>query len=205
MTSAQITLHLGTAQVEIAVLEPNFLGGRLAVGNLKRHRRGRAESLERAHRYFDFAGRQLRVDGALGAADDLALHRNIKLGARLAGSLMRLAAMRRIQYELHDPVAIAKIDKDKPAMIAPRLHPSPQRDLAANIGSSKCAAVISARPRRQRRILLSFRHHPSQLRTGCGHRISLPASVRNSQTEWSFLASIRDLARRLGLGNFALS
>ena len=114
---------------------------------------------------------------------------------------MRGGAVRRIQYELHDPVAIAKIDKDKPAMIAPRLHPSPQRDLAANVGRANRAAVIGARPRRQRRILLSFRHHPSQFRTGCGHRISLPASARNSQTAWRASAIARG---RLGLGNLAL-
>ena len=65
---------------------------------------------------------------------------------------MRGGVMRGIQHELHDPVAIAKIDEDKTAMIAARLHPSPQRDLAANIGSAKRAAVISALPRRQRRI-----------------------------------------------------
>ena len=39
MASAQIALHLGTAQIEIAVLEPNLFGGRLALGNLKRHGR----------------------------------------------------------------------------------------------------------------------------------------------------------------------
>ena len=156
MAPAQIALHLGTAQIEIAVLEPNLLGGRLAVGNLKRHRRRRAQSLERADHYLDFAGRKLGVDGALGAAHDLALHRDVKLGASLAGSLVRGGIMRGIQDQLHDSVAVAKIDEDKAAVIASRLHPSPERDLAANVGSANRAAVISSRPRRQRRILLSF-------------------------------------------------
>ena len=159
MAPAQIALHLGPAQIEIAILEPDFFGGRLAVGNLKRHRRRRAQNLERADHDFDFAGRKFGVDGAFGAADDLAFHRDIELGARLAGSLMRGCIVRGIQHQLHDSVAVAQIDEDKPAVIASRLDPSPESDVAADVGRSKRAAVISSRPRRQRRILLSFTHY----------------------------------------------
>ena len=158
MAAAQIALHLGAAQIEIAILEPNFLGSRLAVGDLKRHRRRRAQNLERADDYFDFAGRKLGVDGALGAADDFALHGDVELGARLAGSFVRGRIVRGIQDQLNDSVAVAQIDEDKAAVIASRLDPSPERDVAADVGRSKRAAVISSRPRRQRRILLSFTH-----------------------------------------------
>ena len=65
---------------------------------------------------------------------------------------MRGGVMRGIQHELHDSVAVAKIDEDEAAVIAARLDPSPQRDLAANVGGANRAAVISALPRRQRRI-----------------------------------------------------
>ena len=54
MAPAQIALHLGTAQIEIAILEADFLGGRVAVGDLKRHRRRRAKNLERADQQFRF-------------------------------------------------------------------------------------------------------------------------------------------------------
>ena len=105
-------LHLGTAQVEIAVLEADFLGGRVAVGYLKRHRRRRAQRLERANRNFDFAGRQLRVDSSLGAAHDLALHGDVELGAHVAGGLMRRGIVRGIKDKLEDSVAVAKVDED---------------------------------------------------------------------------------------------
>ncbi len=89
MTPAQIALHLGAAQIEIAVLEPDFLGGRIAIGNLKRHGRRRTQSLERADQHLDFAGRKLGVDCPLGAAHDLAFDRDIKLRAHVACRLMR--------------------------------------------------------------------------------------------------------------------
>src|SRR5208282_3771162 len=179
MAPAQVALHLGAAQIEIAVLEADFLGGRVAVGNLERQRRRRIQDLEFTGQYFYFAGRKFRVDGALGAAHDLALDRNVKLGTRLAGGRVGGGIVLGIQYQLDDSVAVAKIDEDKPAMIAPGLDPSPQRDLAADVGGPNRAAVIGSRPRRQRRILLSFRHCPSQLNTGCRRRIPVPGGARN--------------------------
>ncbi len=152
VTPAQVALHLGPAQIEIAVLEADFLGGRIAVGNLERHGRGSAERLERADQYFNFAGRQLGVDGPLGAAHDLAFDRDIKLRAHVAGRLMRGGVMRGIQHQLHDSVAVAEIDEDKAAVVAARLDPSPQGNFAANVGGANSAAVISALPGRQRRI-----------------------------------------------------
>src|SRR5579862_6594132 len=178
MAPAQIALHLGTAQVEIAVFEPNLLGGRFAVGNLKRHGSRRAENLERAHRDLDLASGKLGVDGALGAADDLALNRDVELGARLTGGLVRGRIMTGIQYQLHDSVTVAQIDKDEAAVIAARLHPSPERDLAPNLGRANRAAVIGSRPRRQRRILLSFTHCDWKLPVR--RRIPVPADTRNS-------------------------
>ena len=129
-----------------------------AVGDLKRHRRRRAQNLERADRDFDFASRKLGVDRAFGAADDLALCRDVKLGAGLAGGFVRGRIVRWIQNQLHDSVAVAQINEDKAAMIAPGLDPSPKRDLAAHVVSANRAAVIGSRPRRQRRILFSFTH-----------------------------------------------
>src|ERR1035437_6722262 len=128
MAPAQVALHLGAAQIEIAVLEAYLLGGRVGLGNLKRQRRGRAQSLEYADQYFDFAGRKLRVGCPLGAAHDLALDRNVKLGARLAGGRVRGAVVLGIQPQLHVSAGAEKIDEDTPAMIAPGLDPSPQRN-----------------------------------------------------------------------------
>src|SRR5208283_1227968 len=127
-----------------------------AVGNLKRQRGRPAQNLELTDNYFDFTARQLRVDGPLGAAHDLALDRNVELGARGAGGLVRGGIVNGIHHELHDSFAVAKVDEDKAAMIAPGLHPTPQRNLAANVSGANRAAVICSWPRRQRRILLSF-------------------------------------------------
>src|SRR5271167_2924756 len=159
MPPARIALHLGAAQIEIAVLEADFLGGRLAVGNLKRHRRRRAQNLKRSDHHLDFAGRQLSVDGPLRAAHDLAFDRDVELGAYVTRGLVGGGIVHRIQHQLHDSVAVAKIDEDKAAMIAPGLYPSPERNLAAYVAGANGATIVSSRPRRQRRILLSFRHY----------------------------------------------
>src|SRR5258705_758038 len=95
---------------------------------------------------------------------------------------MRRAVMHRIHHELHDTRAIAQIDKDKAAMIAPRLDPSPERNLAADVSGTNLSAQVSPLPRWKRRILLSFRHHTSQVEfLAAGRRIAVPASTRNSQ------------------------
>jgi len=50
----------------------------------------------------------------------------------------------RIQHQLYDSVAVAKVDEDKAAMIASRLHPSPERNLAAYVAGANGAAIISS-------------------------------------------------------------
>ena len=164
MTPAKILLKLGPAQIKVSVLEPDFLGGHVAVGDLERRRRRRAHRLELADQHFDLARRQLRVDGPLRTAHDFAFRRDVELGAHLARRLMRRRVMHRVHHQLHDPRAVAQIDKDKTAMIAPRLDPSPERNLAPDIGGPNRAAEVGTLPGRKRRILLSFRHHTSQIR-----------------------------------------
>ena len=124
----------------------------------KRHGRRRAQSLERADQHLDFTRRKLGVDCPLGAAHDLAFDRDVELGAHVTGRFMRGSIVHGIEHELHDSVAIAKVDENQAAVIAPGLHPSPQRDLAAHVGGANRAAVVSSLPRRQRRILLSLAH-----------------------------------------------
>src|SRR5258705_5698245 len=95
---------------------------------------------------------------------------------------MRRAVMHRIHHELHDTRPIAQIDKDKAAMIAPRLDPSPDRNLAAYVNGTNLSAQVSTVPRWERRIVLRFRHHTSQGEVlAAGRRIAVPASTRNSQ------------------------
>jgi hypothetical protein len=48
--------------------------------------------------------------------------------------------MYRIHHSLHDSRAVAEIDEDKTAMIAPRLDPSPERNLAADVSGTNRAA-----------------------------------------------------------------
>src|SRR5271170_7792590 len=161
MAAAQVALHLGAAEIEITILEANLLGGRVAVGNLERHGSGRAQRLESADNYLDFAGRKLDVNRAFGAAHHLAFDRDVELRSHVARSLVRGGIVLGIEDELYDPVAVAKVDEDDAAVVAPRLDPSPERDLAADVGGADCAAVIGARPGRQRRILFSLAHYGS--------------------------------------------
>src|ERR1019366_8638154 len=132
----------------------------------------------------------------------LALDRNVKLGARLAGGRVGGGIVRGIQHQLDDTVAVAKIDEDKAAVIAPGLDPSPQRNLAANVGGANRAAVIGSRPGRQRGILLSFRHYPSQLKVKCW--LSSKNTCARRRKKPSLLASVRNRTGRLCHSDFAL-
>jgi len=71
-----------------------------------------------------------------------------------------------IQDELDDSVAVAQVDEDHAAVIATRLHPSPERDFAPGVGGAQCAAIVGALPRRQRRVNFTFGHHTSRVEEG---------------------------------------
>jgi hypothetical protein len=86
MSQFEIALHLGAAQIEVAVFQPQVLGS-LAVVYLERGRLRVVENLQLRCEHFDLARHHIRVVVLLGARDELAGDGQHVLGARLPGAL----------------------------------------------------------------------------------------------------------------------
>ena len=130
----QVALHVRAAQVEIAVLQPQALvAGRLVVGG--RHRRGLrlVQHADAGRADLDLAGRERRLHrvGRAGAYRALGLQDVFRAAAR--SRVERRWVILLVEHDLHDPVAVAQVDKDQAAVVAPAVDPARQRDRLAHV------------------------------------------------------------------------
>ena len=140
----QVLLQLGPAQIEVAVLEPQRLVGLELVLDGEGRRVGLREHLEIRGPHLDGAGRQV---GVLVAAARLHLagDADAVLGAQVGGEReQRRGRLRRIEHQLREALAIAKIDEHAAAVIAIARDPAGQGDLRSDIGVAELAAGVAA-------------------------------------------------------------
>jgi hypothetical protein len=92
-------------------------------------------------------GGKLRVDRLFGAVTDAAGHRDHELRAQLRGPGMGLRGGVGPEHHLEQAAAVAQVDEDDPAVVAPSVHPARDHDLAADtvlahgtrrIGTAQC-------------------------------------------------------------------
>jgi hypothetical protein len=130
-------LHLGAAQVEVAILQPDFLV-RILV-RVERQRLGLVEDLDLRGHDLDAAGLDLvvhRVARAHRAGD--AQH---VLVADLLGHREHVRRVRLGQH-LHDAFVVAQVDEAQPAEVAGDVGPAAQGDALADQGLADEAAVM---------------------------------------------------------------
>src|SRR5688572_11168747 len=135
----QVALHPRPAQVEPAVAQAQRLVDVFLV-ELERERGRARDDLELLDLELDLARGQLRVDVlgrpphdlALGAQDELVANRV----RRLDGARCQL----RVDHELADPRAVAQVDEDEAAVVAPAVRPAGERQLLADVLGSDFAA-----------------------------------------------------------------
>ena len=113
-----VALELLATQVEPAVPEPERLVDVLLV-ELERQRRRARDDLELVDRELDLSRGHLRVDGLGRASYELAMRPENELVPDLARELGGGGRPLRVDHELRDPGAVAQVDEDKPAVIAP--------------------------------------------------------------------------------------
>src|SRR5262249_26466652 len=147
MAAADVALHFGPAQIEVAIFEAQILSGLLALLDHNWRRRRGVKDLALGDRDLDLAGGQFGIDGPLGAANHLALDGEEELRADGTCDLMRCRVVRRIEDELDDSLAVAEIDEDETAVVASRVDPSEEGDLATGVGAAQRPAVVSTLPR----------------------------------------------------------
>ena len=126
------------AQIEVAVLEADFLG----VVGLAEHRQrqlgGFRQQCHRHHLHFDLAGGQFgdftagRPCARRLADDALGAQAIDGLEARRAGA----------QHQLRQAIVVAQVDKDQPAVIALAVNPTRDANGLAGIGGAKRAAGV---------------------------------------------------------------
>ena len=138
IAQAQALLHGVAAQVDIAVFQPQVFVHILVI-ELERRRVGAVENFQLVRQHLDFAGGQLRVDGGLVAQPHLAFHPQHKLVAHLLGQRKHVGAIR-VEHNLHQPFAVAQVDKNHAAVVAPAVRPAAQGHLL----SVQCFGDLSA-------------------------------------------------------------
>ena len=142
---ADVALEPRAAEVEPPVPEPQRLVDVLLV-ELERERGAARDDLERVHLELDLACRQLRVDRPRRAGDDLALGAEDELVPDLVHHGVRLERALGVDHELADPGAVAQVDEDEPAVVAPRVHPAGEDQALADVlGPHLAAAEVAPR------------------------------------------------------------
>ena len=138
--------HVGVqtlaAKVEVAVFEPDILGIFGIAGDRHRQFRGGRLDVDGACDDLDLAGRQLRVHHVGRPGNDLAGHRHHRFDAqRFEGAKHRAVG---VGDDLGNPVMVAQIDEQQPAMVALAVDPARQPHRVPDVGGAQLGAAMSA-------------------------------------------------------------
>ncbi len=138
----QVLRHAGAADVEIAVLEPQHLV-HLVAGRADVERRGlgRVEDRHLVGDHLDVTRGQVGVAQPFGSCRHRALHLDHKFRPRLRGDVMRLFLVG-VDRHLGNAKAVAQVDKDQPAVVAPAVDPACQGHTLAHIGQVQFATSM---------------------------------------------------------------
>jgi hypothetical protein len=133
VTHRQVALHPRPAQVQVAVAQPDVLVGLLFRRDDERRCLRAVEDFEFCRGQLDLTGRQLRIVGARRTAVHGAAHAHDVFAAQ--GLRQREdGGLRRIERHLGEAGAIAHVDEDQAAVIAPAMNPSVEFDGAVDVG-----------------------------------------------------------------------
>src|SRR5216684_1073073 len=147
MAKLEDALHARTAQVEIAVLETRGLvRERTVLLDQERGRLGDGDHFELRGRNLHLARCQLRVLRSRWPAADQALDPHDVLRPKVGGGAVSIRCGRRVEYDLHLAPAVAQVDEDQAAHVAPARDPAVKLDLPARICRANRAAVRSREP-----------------------------------------------------------
>ena len=129
--------HRLPADVEIAVLEPQRLvDRRVRLVDVERRRLRLGQDLDLGRAELDVARRQLRVLRARQALRDLRRGPSRTNSGRMRlGHLVRIRRVGpRIDDDLGDAVAVAQVQEDELAVVAPPVDPAGQAGLGTRVG-----------------------------------------------------------------------
>ena len=140
----EVVLHLGTAQVEIAILEADFFVGDCVVGWRERRNPGLIQDTQFVGDDFYFAGGHFGIDDVFAAEAHLADGGDDVLGAGLLGLRVCGGALVLVENDLREAVAVAEVEKDEVAVIASAVDPAEKHDGFTGVGCSQFSTGVGA-------------------------------------------------------------
>ncbi len=124
----QALAHHLAPQVEVAVAQAHLLADLLV--ELERQGLGAVQDLQLTRQKLHLPRGKVGIDGAGGPRAHAPRHPDHELVAQPLGLLEHLRQVR-VEHHLQQPLAIAHVDEDDPAMVAPPVHPAGHRDVLA--------------------------------------------------------------------------
>jgi hypothetical protein len=137
----QPPLHDRAAQVEVAVGEADRLVHLDVVADREGGRLGAGQDRHLLAVHLDRAGRQVRVDRALGAGAHRAGDFQHVFAAHLGGDGVRAGRRRGVEDDLREAVAVAQIDENQATVIAAARDPAFQGYSPPGIVGAQLAAM----------------------------------------------------------------
>ena len=138
-----VALHLRAAQVDVTVLQAHFFVGQHGVGGREGQRLAVVQQAQLVGDDFDLAGRDVFVDGARIAQLHVPDDGEHKLRAHGIRLVVDLGAGVGRDDHLRDAAAVAQVEEDEVAEIAPLIDPSHEHNLRAGVGGAQLATHMS--------------------------------------------------------------
>ena len=134
----------GAAQVDVAVLEADFLVLNGFFGGREGRQARVVEDEKLGGLDLDFAGGHLGIDGVGIAQADFAHGGDDVLGANLLALGVAFGDELLVEHDLGDAGAVAEVEKDEVAVVAAAVDPAHEDHLFAGVGGAQLAAEMRA-------------------------------------------------------------
>ena len=143
MAEAEVARELRAAQVEIAISQAQIFIRDLGIER-ERKRLGPVENRQARGQDFDLARSEIGIFRAGQARRDPAFHLDDIFVFQMMRGLRDFGIFLRAKDDLGESFAIAQIDENDAAVIAPGMDPAGEFDLLADVGGAKGVAIVGA-------------------------------------------------------------
>ena len=145
---AEVARHFGPAQIEVAILQAQFLvhlARDFRVVHRERQHFGHVQHFELLRHHFDFAGGNFGIVRAGGTLADFAGDADDAFAAQRRGALEQfLRQIGRIENGLGAAFAVADVNEDEAAEVAAGMDPAGQRDGLPDVRRAQFVAMMRA-------------------------------------------------------------
>jgi hypothetical protein len=145
---AEVARHFRATQIEVAILQAQLfvdLVGDFGIVHGERQDFRHVQHFKRLRHHLDFAGGNLGVVRAGGTLADFAGDADDAFAAQRRGLLEQfLGPIRRIEHGLGAAFAVADINEDEAAEIAPGMNPAGERDGLPDVSRAQFVAMMRA-------------------------------------------------------------